>query len=473
MQFRRSTILLFWTPAVLAALALPNLATAHVKWFAPYDSSAAPLALQHVLSPAFWLILAALCAIMAIALYVEQTDAGPWAIRKLNNATHGLKPKLDTMMRAGAAVFLVCLWVLGGVILTPELKTESAWVPWMQMAMAVSLFWRRTMVFCGAGIIFLWGYAASKYGLFHLLDYPLFLAVAAYLIITGLPKNRAYPYRFDILRWGAAVTLMWASIEKFAYPEWSFPVLERYPALALGLEHRNFMTLAGLVEFALAFALVCTPVLRRGSALFLAIVFAAAVILFGKIDAIGHMMIIYVLIMIVVDDRSFEIRPRAAFLTPCLIASLASTILLYYGLQASFYGEQPSSSVTASDLDEAPNKKHMVNKSVKLPVGIQVPRVSIAELERTDGEWILHMAVENFSFSQVCTAEVQPTIHGHAHIHINGKKVMTAMTPVVNLGSLTPGVYELRVSLQLPDHRTLVGPDGNPIEAAMSFDAST
>jgi hypothetical protein len=69
----------------------------------------------------------------------------------------------------------------GGILLTPELKTTSAAISWLQLAMAVGLLSRRTMPLSALGIVVLFALALRDYGAFHLADYPIFLGVAAYL----------------------------------------------------------------------------------------------------------------------------------------------------------------------------------------------------------------------------------------------------------------------------------------------------
>jgi len=32
-------------------------------------------------------------------------------------------------------------------------------------------------------------------------------------------------HRFEALRWGVAIALMWSSLEKFAYPDWFYPMV--------------------------------------------------------------------------------------------------------------------------------------------------------------------------------------------------------------------------------------------------------
>ena len=56
----------------------------------------------------------------------------------------------------------------------------------------------------------------------------------------------------DVLRYAAAITLMWASIEKWAYPQWSYPLLIRHPEMTLGFAPDFYMRAAGAIEAASA-----------------------------------------------------------------------------------------------------------------------------------------------------------------------------------------------------------------------------
>lgn len=325
---------------ILSVLAVSSTAEAHVKWFSPYSVKDTPTAIHQLITmPMFWVFWAGITSVMIISILLERTSLAEKLTDGLNTLTTGMRRRSDDMMRVGMGTFLVALWVMGSIILTPELKTDRVWVSWLQLGMALALFWRISMPLTAIGILFLWGFAVSQYGLFHLLDYPIFLGIAIYFVISAWPRGVAFPYRWDVLRWGAAITLMWASVEKFAYPEWSFPILEAMPFLTLGLSNANFMILSGLAEFALAFALIWTPLVRRLSAVLLCILFTAAVIPFGKIDAIGHLMIILILVGIILDDRPLSPRSRPLrTLIPLKSASLVGFVLAFYGLQAAFYG---------------------------------------------------------------------------------------------------------------------------------------
>jgi len=143
----------------------------------------------------------------------------------------------------------------------------------------------------------------------------------------------------DVLRYAAGITLMWASIEKWAYPEWSYPLFIQHPEMTLGFTADFFMRAAGAVEFALAFALMWTPLVRRVGAVMLAAMFVSAVLEFGKIDLIGHSLIVVALVGIIVDDGGKAARLRDSWLIPvAYAASLVAFLATYYAGHAALFG---------------------------------------------------------------------------------------------------------------------------------------
>jgi hypothetical protein len=321
----------------LASLGVPSDAWAHVKWFSSFDIAASPRPLDQVLSLNFWALNALAVGLFWAAGLLERTPIGAALLQTLTRVSLPLGPRIDDILRACGAVFFTSLWVLGTVILTPELKTSLPWIPWLQAAIAAGLFWRRTMVLSGLGIVALYVIGVAGYGMFHLMDYPIFLGLAAYYIATGL-DIKPFGWRpLDIVRWGAGITLCWASVEKWAYPEWTFPVLQQHPRLGMGWEPTLYMTAAGVIEFALALGLLWTPMVRRLSAILLGAMFISAVFEFGKIDAIGHLMIIAILLAVVLDDTKALLH-RHYTAPVAYAAGLAATIAAYYGFHAVFYG---------------------------------------------------------------------------------------------------------------------------------------
>jgi hypothetical protein len=238
----------------------------------------------------------------------------------------------------------VAIFAVGGVYLTPDLKTPTEWVSWLQLLLAAFIFSRRTMPLAGIGIVGLWLLAARDYDLFHLFDYlALGLGVAAYLILEPM-KNEAWrSHRFEVLRWGLATALMWSSLEKFAYPEWFYPLVVEKPFLTFGLPRDVFIPMAGVAEFTMGFGLIWTPLIRRLSAVALIVIFTAAVWPFGRTDLIGHGLIMAILVAVICDhSRSSAFLPRLKALIPSIPAGVAVALAIfmsgYWGLHLAFYG---------------------------------------------------------------------------------------------------------------------------------------
>ncbi len=354
---------------VLAAMVLaPGVAQAHVKWFCAYDVASQPLALGSVVSRAFVVLVLVSVAGLWAGTLLSRSGVGASMARMLDLAGYAVRERIEAMMRAAYATFFVCLSTLGGLILTPELFTTASWVPWLQGAIAACLLFRATLVPAALGMVVLFATGIRDYGLFHMMDYPIFLGAALYFALLGLqgrgaaghlvsPSGRvlppqglaAWPARawaawdllglrpVDVLRWAAAITLMWASVEKWAYPEWTYPLLLTHTHMTMGLAPDFYMTAAGLVEFGLAFALVCAPLVSRLSAVVLTALFTSAILEFGRIDAIGHLPIIVILVAIVADNRTAR-APRAGLVPVGYAAALAGVVGLYYGVHLALFG---------------------------------------------------------------------------------------------------------------------------------------
>ncbi len=323
----------------LLDIALCGQASAHVKWFCAYDVAGQPEGLENVLCPDFELLVGLSLLALMVGGLLETTEIGAAMLRSIDRATRFARDNIETIFRASCAFFFIAIWGAGGILLTPELKSDSALVGAIQLGIAAGMLSRRTMPLSAFGIFLIYVIGLWKYGAFHLADYPLFLGVAAYLALVGTRSEFFGARPIDVLRWSAAVTLMWASVEKWAYPEWSYPLFITHPEMTLGFAPDFFMRAAGAVEFALAFALFWTPLVRRMAAVMLAGMFVSAVFEFGKIDLIGHTLIVVALIGIVADDGGKPAELRHSWQLPFSYASaLAGFLLIYYAVHALLYG---------------------------------------------------------------------------------------------------------------------------------------
>ncbi len=318
---------------------IPVGAQAHVKWFCAFDVAGSPVGMLNILCQDFEQLVALAIVMLVLGGIIERLPLGRSIIRALDRTTSLLCRHTTVVVRLVVGGFFLSLWASQHVLLTPELKTGLSFVPWLQLAIAAAMLSRRTLPLAALGIAALFGLAISQYGVFHLMDYPVFLGLAAYLACIGLERSFIGLRPFDLLRWSAAITLMWASIEKWAYPQWTFPIFVEHPAMSLGIDLAYYMRAAGVVEFTLAFALLGTPLVRRSAATILAAMFIGAIGEFGMIDAIGHSCIIVVLLAVLADDARAPIRRRAGFLTPVSYsATLAAFLILYYGLHTALFG---------------------------------------------------------------------------------------------------------------------------------------
>jgi hypothetical protein len=312
-------------------------AFAHVKWFCSYNVAATPRPLRVVINADYGHLVLLTLTILLVAGLLDRTPVGLAMLRSMDRVTGFLRDRTDVLIRAVLGGFFVALWAMGGIILTPELKTPAEWVPWLQLAIATGMIWRETLVLSALGMVGLYAYAVDQYCIFHLLDYPIFLGLAAYLAMSGLRVHFFNLRALDVLRYATSVTLMWASVEKWAYPEWTFPLLAVHPEMTLGFAPEFYMRAAGLVEFALAFTLACSPLMRRVSSVILIAMFVGAIFDFGKIDALGHSPIIVVLLAILADDQVAVRKPSVILAPAYFCASLGLTFLAYYGVHAISY----------------------------------------------------------------------------------------------------------------------------------------
>lgn len=336
--------------SLLMVLGTP--AYAHVKWFAPYVVGSAPAPITQTLANGwFWLGIVLVLAFLVATVVLEKGPVGLGVSRALDRVTLPLWNRADDFMRVVIGGFFVAIFAVGGVYLTPDLHTPNEWVSWLQLLIAMLVFSRRTMPLAAAGIIGLWVIALRDYDFFHLLDYlALGVGVAGYLVLAANPNGRFYGQRFAVLRWGVAIALMWSSLEKFAYAEWFYPLVEERPFLTFGMPRDTFIPMAGVAEFTMGFGLLWTPLIRRLSAIALIIIFTAAVYPFGRIDLVGHALIMGTLFLIAADPSPSGLKlqrlvPSMGSVPAGLLAALVVICGAYWGLHGLFYSQSANQPV--------------------------------------------------------------------------------------------------------------------------------
>jgi hypothetical protein len=317
-------------------------AWAHVKWFVACNVSDEPLSVGAVFTKTFFLFGALFLTVFYFGCEIEQTALGATISRHLNRLTEPLHRRTDELLRAVSAVSFALLWADGGLILTPELKADDPKLSVMQLLIPLYLFGRATLPAAGAGILMLYGYGVVTYGPFHMLDYPIFLGLGLYFILSISQSAEIRTLRLNILRWTVALSLLWPSMEKFVYPGWVAPIAITHPELTLGFDVDTVVTAAGVVEFGLSFALFWTPLVRRLAALVLITLLTAATFDFGKVDGIGHLLVITVLLIVVADPGRQQPGCRPVLAPLVSSAAWLATVLFYTGGHALYYKLQIS-----------------------------------------------------------------------------------------------------------------------------------
>ena len=165
-------------------------ASAHVKWFCAFDVAGQPRNLENVLCANFELLVGVAMLVLLMGCLVERTPvARGHASRLRPGARRRCRTNTELMFRAGCGFFFVAIWAIGGILLTPELKTTSTAIGFLHLGIAAGMLSRQTMPLSALGIAILFVIAIVQYGAFHLADYPVFLGVAAYLALIGMQSE--------------------------------------------------------------------------------------------------------------------------------------------------------------------------------------------------------------------------------------------------------------------------------------------
>jgi len=333
----------------LGIIIFPEVALAHIKWFVAFDISDPPKSLIYWISNTYIIGLFILSVWgVSIASLVDSY----WC-RKFGKFTYisdffsSYEDVSLNIARIGTGVFFVGIWLVGGVILTPELLTDNEYIPFIQLLIAISVLFKKTLVISGMGILVLYGIALYEYGLFHLLDYLTLVGLATYLILSSIKYNRFTYYRFPILYGTLIFAFLWSAIEKLAFPQWFYPFLEKNPVITMGFDNDFFLASAAFIEFTLFFLLLMGKNSVIIFALLANIVIISGNIYFGKMDAIGHFPVNFILLIMMIKGSlpvkiwCFDHSCKHYLSTPLVALSYILTLIiilsLYYGIHWLLY----------------------------------------------------------------------------------------------------------------------------------------
>lgn len=338
-------------PVAIAAWALvPAHASAHVKWFCSIvDVTARPASLAQVLSPMFLSCCAGFLLLVFLGLFADGWVARLWPDTLSSGGR--LRQVEEWLVRFGVGAYCLCLWNRAavvpwghaGAILTPELLDHDRGIGGLQIAVAVLVLSRRTCWIAALVLLMLIGYGIVRYGAFHMTDYVYFLGLAAYLGLTSMRPGRWRRLRLPVLGASLGFSLMWTAVEKFLYPQWTAQILVEHPNMTMGFPVASVVVIAGFVEFSLAFYLITGRGLLRLGAAALMTVFLSAVPEFGRLDSVGHLPIVAILMALAVRGATpmqdaLRLRGRGPALDALAVCGmylgcLSVMMAMYYAMQ--------------------------------------------------------------------------------------------------------------------------------------------
>jgi hypothetical protein len=328
-------------------------AHAHVKWFSPYDLDKPPLPINQILTQEYLYFYIGSAIFIYCFFWFDRFFYKHEILRDVIYQYVISQEQALVLLRVSVLIFFTSAAVFGlynqPFLLTPELKTDLAFVPWLQLVIALFALHRYTLPLIGMGIIVLYVIATSLYGIFHTLDYFVFLGVGYFFLASRKDGETWIKSRYVVMFATTGLTLLWASIEKWAYPYWTYPLLESDPSLLIGMSPYLYMVLAGFVEFNITFILLSSAsVFSRTIATGLLFIFILAIYKFGLIDAIGHLPIMAILLVLVLrgptSARYFlvlsgkSVWTEAYFMTGLWFLAFNVIFLSYYGIYYLAYG---------------------------------------------------------------------------------------------------------------------------------------
>ncbi|MFD0673183.1 hypothetical protein [Cohnella sp. GCM10027633] len=318
----------------ILGLCIPYMASAHVKWFTglpPVKES-----IEHILSPFFLTTALLTAALLAVLTQLLPLLMRVPALTRLDRTVENWRALSYPLLRYGTAIGLA--WgALEGTLLAPEFElhgTALTIVVWAAAALLVVPHHYATKA--GAlALIGLFVYGIAEYGLFHLLDYGFYVAIAGALL---LERTRWQAWAFPALYLGTGLSLCWVAVEKWIYPNMSLDIVAHHGVPTFGFAPGPFIVLCAFIEFVVGYLLV-VGILNRVLSIVLTIIFILTTTLFGYTEIVGHFIIHIVLLIFIIEGTSFYKPPvemhqgalnRVVFIMLNFLFVLATFLLIYY-----------------------------------------------------------------------------------------------------------------------------------------------
>lgn len=422
-------------------------AFAHVKWFSDFSFSDKPLTLSQAVDTTFILLALLSMSVIGGMVYLDRRLSNTRWYNRINNWLKSHSKYSLTIMRVAAGAVLLLSWQ-ADAMLVPELSIAAAWIGWYQFVLAFLLLFRKTVPLAGLGLVALYGMGIYEFGIFHMLDYPIYAGTGYYFLVNGSSSKKIRGTRLPALYLTVGFSLCWVALEKIIYPQWGLYVLQQNPQLAMGFDLDFFLIGAAFVEFALGYLLIIC-LLQRPFALVITLVFFTTTLVFGKLEIIGHTLIHGALIVFLIEGPGNvysapitfhkNLKLRAAF--GSINFALLLTILLpvyTYSARQQYESYQP---------DKARHSGRIV-----VTDSVSFPSVELNVMQDEFTGWNIHLETRNFSFTPGKFGQPHVPGEGHAHLYLDGEKLARIYGSWHHIGNLLPGSHTLVVTLNANNH---------------------
>ncbi|MEZ0392155.1 MAG: hypothetical protein ACAH59_08075 [Pseudobdellovibrionaceae bacterium] len=284
---------------------------AHVKWFSKERFENPPLSFSQLNHPTFWGLFLLSVVTLALLVWLDRKLEQWPAYLKMNQYFDQYTDKATLILRIFTGASLLLAWQADSMI-APDLEIPSPLWGWYQFVLALLLLLRVSTPVAGFGMILLYLFAVSRFGLFHLLDYFIYLGVGFFFFVSNFASPKLKDLRIPALYSSLGFSLCWVALEKIFYPNWGLEVLRQAPGLAMGLPNDFFLIACAFVELCLGYLLIIC-LLQRPLALTITIVFFITTSFFGKTEVVGHTLLHGALLVFVVVGQKAAYKPPIAF----------------------------------------------------------------------------------------------------------------------------------------------------------------
>ena len=421
---------------------------AHVKWFSDYSFDQVPLNLSSLNHTYFWGLFALSLISLPLLIWVDEIGDKSTFYSKFNQFFDRYSDQGPLIMRVTMGAVLLMSWQ-GDSIIAPEITITSPFCGWLQFIMALLLLFKETSIITGLGMMILYFIGIKNEGLFHMLDYMVYPAVGLYLVFSNLKNERFRNLDLPVLYSGLGFSLCWVAFEKMIYPFWGLAVLDKAPALTMGLPHDFFLLSCAFIEFTLGYLLIIC-LLHRPLAATITIVFFITTSFFGKTEVVGHTILHGALLVFIVRGPGHHYTAPIRFHKSLLFRNAFAIVnfIILFAVMAF-----PYEKMAKSVYEESMSKRNAaVHQIFEVPASGPVPKIMIHPMRDEHGGWNLHLMTENFKFLPATPDREDVLGEGHAHLYVNGKKVGRLYSEWSHI-TLPSGTNKVKVTINTNSHK--------------------